>query len=153
MPELTQSNIPATTYGGQFDHLPLPGGGTVGSTPTDFLRRIFAKLEIPDAHHLGRENLCGRYAALLKQIGGEAGDRAEIAAVVVIPESWAPNFPFARSPFCSAAWCGRRANRRHKKAPQAGYALGGWSRSLSHSLRLLGWAAGVSGDGVPLSLA
>jgi hypothetical protein len=27
--KLTTSAIPATVYGGQWDHLPLPGGGTI----------------------------------------------------------------------------------------------------------------------------
>jgi hypothetical protein len=77
---LTTSNIPSTVYCGQWDHLPLPGGSTIGKTAdTQVLRQIFHKLGIPDSHHLGREILCSRYAALLRKIGGEASDAAIMA--------------------------------------------------------------------------
>jgi hypothetical protein len=74
---LTTSNIPATTYGGQWDHLPLPGGGRIGATAdTQVLRKIFHKMGIEGSHRDGRESLCGRYAALLREIGGQASDKA-----------------------------------------------------------------------------
>jgi hypothetical protein len=38
---------------------------------------------------------------------------------------------------------------RHKKEPRAGYAVGVGQSLLPQSVRLLGRAAGVSGDGVP----
>jgi hypothetical protein len=57
--------------------LPVPGGGTIGKTAdTQILRQIFHKMGIEGAHRDGRETICGRYAALLKQIGGEASDKA-----------------------------------------------------------------------------
>jgi hypothetical protein len=74
---LTHSSIPAQIYGGQFDHLPLPGGGTIGSTPdTQVLRRVFARIGIEGAHRDGRETICGRYSRLLHEIGNEAKNRA-----------------------------------------------------------------------------
>jgi hypothetical protein len=74
---LTTSNIQSTVYGGQWDHLPLPNGGTIGTTPdTQVLRRIFHKMGIEGAHRDGREILCARYAALLREIGGQASDKA-----------------------------------------------------------------------------
>jgi hypothetical protein len=74
---LTTSNIPSTVYGGQWDHLPIPGGGTIGKTAdTQVLRKLFARMNIEGAHRDGRETLCGRYAALLREIGGQASDKA-----------------------------------------------------------------------------
>jgi hypothetical protein len=47
MPDATASNIPSTVYGGQWDHLPLPGGGTIGKTAdTQVLRRLFDRMKI-----------------------------------------------------------------------------------------------------------
>jgi hypothetical protein len=77
---LTTSAIPSTVYGGQHDHLPLPGGGTIGTTAdTQVLRRHFARMEIEGAHRDGRETICGRYAALLREIGSAASDKAIMA--------------------------------------------------------------------------
>jgi hypothetical protein len=74
---LTTSNIPATTYGGVWDHLPLPDGNTIGKTAdTQVLRRVFHRMGIEGAHRDGRETLCGRYAAILREIGGQASDKA-----------------------------------------------------------------------------
>jgi hypothetical protein len=67
------------TYGGQWDHLPLPGDITIGKTDTDTLRRIFHRMGIPQSHTLARELLCQRYAKLLSEIGNEARDRAIMA--------------------------------------------------------------------------
>jgi hypothetical protein len=74
---LTTSNIPATVCGGQWDHLPLPDGSTIGKTAdTQILRKIFHRMGIESAHRDGRETLCARYAALLREIGGAASDKA-----------------------------------------------------------------------------
>ena len=40
-----------------WDHLPLPGNITAGSVDTDTLRKIFHRLGVEDAHHLGRDRL------------------------------------------------------------------------------------------------
>jgi len=75
--QLTHSGIPSTVYGGQWDHLPIPGGSTIGKTAdTQVLRVMFHKMGIEGAHRDGREILCNRYAALLRKIGGEASDKA-----------------------------------------------------------------------------
>jgi hypothetical protein len=80
MVELTTSHIPATVYGGQWDHLPLPpgvGGGTIGKTAdTQVLRQLYHKMGIEGAHRDGRETLNARYAALLRKVGAEASDKA-----------------------------------------------------------------------------
>jgi hypothetical protein len=75
---LTTSAIPSTVYGGQWDHLPVDtNGNTIGKTAdTQVLRRLFARLQIEGAHRDGRETICGRYAALLRQIGSAASDKA-----------------------------------------------------------------------------
>jgi hypothetical protein len=69
--------IAVQTFGnaGQFDRLPLPGGGTVGGTDNDTLRHIITRL-IPDAATVGRDLLCQKYAALLKKVHDDAGDAA-----------------------------------------------------------------------------
>ena len=66
---LTHSGLPTTVYDGQFDHLPVPGGGdTIGTTAdTQVLSRIFHRMGIPKSHTLGRELLSQRCAALLKK--------------------------------------------------------------------------------------
>jgi hypothetical protein len=76
MVDLIHSGIAATVYGGQFDGLPLPDGSTIGKTNTDTLRRIFHRMGIEGAHRDGRDTICGRYSALLHQVGNEAKNRA-----------------------------------------------------------------------------
>jgi hypothetical protein len=59
------------------DHLPLPPPyKTVGETPTEVLRGVFAKLNIADAHTAGRHILCEAYARMLMAIGEAASERA-----------------------------------------------------------------------------
>src|SRR5215467_11915058 len=66
MPELTStktfidSNPGAKTSGpshapSHWDHLPVPGGGTIGTTDTQVLRRMFHKMGIEGAHRDGRD--------------------------------------------------------------------------------------------------
>jgi hypothetical protein len=61
----------------QYDHLPVPGGSTVGKTDTDTLRRLFDRMGIADAHIRGRQTLLEEgYVPLLKKVHDEAGEKA-----------------------------------------------------------------------------
>jgi len=58
-----------------YDHL-LVSGGTIGTTDTQTLRRIFHKMGIEGAHHLGRERLSEIYNAMVNKVRKDAGDAA-----------------------------------------------------------------------------
>jgi hypothetical protein len=58
------------------DALPLPGGGSIGSTDNESLRRILHQLGIAEAHSAGRPVLCSRYNDLLAKVRTEAGNIA-----------------------------------------------------------------------------
>jgi hypothetical protein len=61
----------------QWDHLPVPGGSTVGKTDTDTLRRLFDRMGIAQAHTRGRQTLLEEgYVPLLKKVHDEAGEKA-----------------------------------------------------------------------------
>jgi hypothetical protein len=69
------SRFGSSPYAQPWDDLPLPGGGTIGTTiDVQILRRIFHKMGIPEAHTAGKNILCERYRALLAKIGGNTSD-------------------------------------------------------------------------------
>lgn len=75
MPQFTQGVdiLPKTWPSSPHDHLPLPGGGTVGTTPTDALFRILAGAKIPGVSaENGRGTNIDRYAAHLDRVSHEA---------------------------------------------------------------------------------
>jgi hypothetical protein len=71
---LTHSQLPSSV---QSPHthadLGLPGGGVIGQTPTEELRRILGRLGIEGAHSENRYALVDRYAAMVKQKLSEGG--------------------------------------------------------------------------------
>ena len=59
-----------------WDHLPVPNGGTVGSMPTEVLRRLCHRMGIEGAHSVGRATLLDSFALKLRQVGNAASDKA-----------------------------------------------------------------------------
>jgi hypothetical protein len=53
-----------------------PVGSTIRLTSTEDLRRQFHQLGIPGAHTEGRNVICNRYAAMLREIHDDAGSIA-----------------------------------------------------------------------------
>jgi hypothetical protein len=61
---------------GMHDDLRLPNNATVGETPTEQLRTILHGLGIEGAHRDGRDIICARYFALIKNFHDRAGNDA-----------------------------------------------------------------------------
>jgi len=60
----------------QWGHLPMPGNSTANKTSNEVLRSLFSRMGIEGAQTEGRHQLLVKYAALLKRIHDDAGERA-----------------------------------------------------------------------------
>jgi len=60
------------------DHLPAPGGGTIGEWPNERVRPYFARIGLDGAHTSGREVLCQKYGQLLRKVHDAAGEKAVV---------------------------------------------------------------------------